>query len=265
MMISVCIASYNGELFIKEQIASILSQLDDKDELIISDDCSSDNTTNIISSFGDSRIILIKNDKRKGVIKNFETAISQAKGEYIFIADQDDIWLPNKVEISINKIKQIEANNPNKPVLIFSDAKVVDKNLNIIIPSIFLHTKQNPDTFGNPDILCVANRILGCTMVFNKKTKDICLPIQNDAIMHDWWIALSVAKHKGIIKPIPESIILYRQHNNNLIGSNLIQKTNKIFQLKSLFKLNCNIYKMSSHFFKLNYLKYLILKIRLHI
>lgn len=95
-MISVCMATYNGEEYIKEQLESILCQLGEMDEIIISDDGSTDNTLNIIESYNDSRIKIHINTGKHGFVYNFENALQKAKGEYIFLSDQDDIWLPEK-------------------------------------------------------------------------------------------------------------------------------------------------------------------------
>lgn len=260
-MISVCLASYNGENFIAEQITSILLQLGKNDELIISDDNSSDATQRIVADFNDDRIRFVLNPK-SGVVSNFENAISKSKGEYIFLSDQDDVWLPNKVQVSLACIKKLEEENPNLPLMVFSDATVVDEHLNVIVPSLFNSTKEDPNLSGKPEVIAVANRILGCTMLINRQAKECCLPIQDIAVMHDWWIALSVAKH-GIIKPVSASTILYRQHGNNVIGANVVNERNKFLRMGEIFLFNKRIYKMSAIFFPMNLLKYIYLKVLL--
>ena len=125
-MISVCMASYNGEKYIKEQIDSILKQLSDEDELVISDDGSTDNTLSVIQSIHDKRIKLIHNQGEHGYSRNFENALKNSKGDYIFLSDQDDVWKDNKVEtilplygIQFNEIKRYEVDGE-----IISDSKV---------------------------------------------------------------------------------------------------------------------------------------------
>jgi len=122
-MISVCMATFNGEKYIKEQINSILIQLDYKDELIISDDGSTDKTMEIIHKFDDKRIKLFENKNMHGYAHNFENALKQATGDYIFFSDQDDVWLPNKVEIMLPHLK---ADN-----FVISDAYVTNEELEI--------------------------------------------------------------------------------------------------------------------------------------
>ena len=100
-MISVCIATYNGERFIREQIDSILRQLSSDDEIILSDDGSTDDTISIINSIDDKRIKIIEGPRKHSPTPNFECAMKESKGDYIFLAVQDDVWKPNKVEVCI--------------------------------------------------------------------------------------------------------------------------------------------------------------------
>ena len=128
-MITVCLTTYNGEEFIRDQTDSIICQLSDEDEIIVSDDESTDKTVSIIENYNDKRIKIIKNKKSKGVIGNVESSLEQAKGDYIFLADQDDIWLPNKVEVCINALSKYD--------LVISDCLVTDENRNIIHESFY--------------------------------------------------------------------------------------------------------------------------------
>jgi glycosyltransferase involved in cell wall biosynthesis len=132
MKISVCMATYNGCEYVKDQISSILVQLRADDELIIVDDKSTDITLQILDEFNDSRIKIIKNEINLGVIKNFEKAINNASGNLIFLSDQDDVWLPNKVE----KILQVFQKYPDI-TLILSDAQIIDSEGQITADSFF--------------------------------------------------------------------------------------------------------------------------------
>lgn len=117
-MISVCIATYNGEKYIKEQLLSILPQLGKKDEVIISDDHSTDNTLDIVKGLNDNRIKIVMNNREKGYTSNFENALSYAIGDYIFLSDQDDIWMSNKVDYCIAELKEYD--------LVVSDAILIN-------------------------------------------------------------------------------------------------------------------------------------------
>lgn len=122
-MISVCIATYNGGKYISKQIVSILNQLSDSDEIIVSDDGSKDDTINIIESLCDSRIKSYKNTGKHGVVPNFENALSKAKGDIIFFSDQDDIWADNKVKVILKELEDAD--------LVVHDALIMDKDDNV--------------------------------------------------------------------------------------------------------------------------------------
>lgn len=202
-MISVCIATYNGGKYIREQISSILPQLDTDDEIIVSDDGSNDNTISIIKDLKDRRINIIDGAHRKSPIWNFEKAIQNAKGDYIFLADQDDVWQEDKVKISLEYLKKYDC--------IISDAIVVDADLNTTNDSFFALNNTKDGKIYN---LLVKNGYLGCCMAFNRKVLESSLPFPDKTPMHDIWIG-NVACFKHTVKFIPEKLILFRRHNNN--------------------------------------------------
>lgn len=202
-MVSVCMATFNGEAFVKEQIDSILLQLQPEDELIVSDDGSSDSTLQIISAIGDPRIHIFKNSF-KNVVKNFEFAISQSKGDYIFLSDQDDIWHDQKVKSYLKCFKESSAD------LVVSDVAIIDAQGNIKEVD-FYPQGFNAGTFTN----LKKNNFIGCAMAFRKHTKKWFLPFPKNTPMHDWWIGLAVGK-KGTIKYLDQKLINYRRHSGNV-------------------------------------------------
>lgn len=202
-MVSVCMATFNGEKFIKEQIVSILSQLHSDDELIISDDGSTDSTLEIISALEDSRIHVYKNSFRN-VVKNFEFAISKSKGKYIFMSDQDDIWHGQKVEAYLNCFKMTNAD------LIVSDVAFIDSDGNIKEDQFYPHGFKG-DVMSN----LIKNNFIGCAMAFKKHTKKWFLPFPANIPMHDWWIGLMIGKN-GSVHYLDEKLIYYRRHDNNV-------------------------------------------------
>jgi len=214
-MISVCLTSYNGSKYIKEQIQSILNQININDELIISDDSSTDNTVEIIKSIDDKRILLFENMKFRHYTPNFEFAISKAQGDFIFLSDQDDVWLPNKVDIMLDHLRFYD--------LVVSDCYIVDQNLNIINTS-FYNGKYNRSGFIRNFI---HNHFLGCTMAFKKKIVKIILPFPKNILSHESWIGLN-AEFFFKTHFIKDKLILYRRHENNhsntLKGSTLSTK-----------------------------------------
>ena len=219
-MISVCMATYNGQRFILKQVQSILSQLNDKDELIIIDDMSIDNTVEIIKNLDDSRIKIIINPGNMGSIFSFNKALSLAIGEYIFLSDQDDIWYNNKIDVSIKHLEK------DKLDLIVHDARVVDIDKNHIISnSLFRLYNSSPSLLSN----LIRSRHTGCCMAINRLAlkKMLPIPIMFDeksliakrlkikGIQHDTWLGvlsgILCLKKKFIYIPL----IDYQRHGNN--------------------------------------------------
>lgn len=219
MSISVCMASYNGGLFIRQQLDSILSQLGVEDEVVVVDDCSTDNTHEILSEFDDKRLTVVRNIENLGVLKSFSKALSVAKGDYLFLSDQDDVWLPDKVEKSLYEMKRMEGEyGKDKPLLVHTDLKLVDSDLKPIANSFWEQKKFNIEKCQDFPRLLMQNVVTGCTCMINRPLKELALPVPENVIMHDWWFAL-VAVSQGHVSAIMEQTILYRQHDRNVLGS----------------------------------------------
>ena len=204
--ISVAMAVFNGEKYLKEQIYSILVQLKVNDELVISVDESSDGSLEILKQLSkeDNRIKLIKGPN-KGVIKNFERAILNCKGDYIFLSDQDDLWVKDK----ISKVKDIFKNE--NVDLVLHDAKVADKDLNVIYDSFFKLRKSKPGILKN----IFKNSYIGCCMAFKRELLDEILPIPIEIHMHDQWIGI-ISDIYGKTTFLNETLLLYRRHGDNV-------------------------------------------------
>lgn len=199
-MVSVCIATYNGEKYIEEQLSSILKQIEPDDEVIISDDGSKDNTIDIIKSFNDNRISIVQNHNRHGADGNFENALKLAKGDIIFMADQDDVWLDNKYEITLQALADCD--------LVHSDSIVTDENLNTLYDSFYGMYNNGPGILKN----IYRSTYFGSHMAFKKKILDYSFPFpQTVEIGHDLWIGL-VAEMIGTVKFIDDKLLLYRRH-----------------------------------------------------
>lgn len=203
--ISVAIATYNGEKYIKEQLLSILSQSQKNDEIIISDDGSEDNTINIIKSFNDKRIKIFDGPK-KGIKQNFANAIEKSSGKYIFLSDQDDIWIENKVE------KVLKTFEEKKCTCVVHDAVVFNSNNEeIIYDSFYSYRKSKKGIVKN----IWKNSYIGCCMAIDSSMKKYILPIPNNIEMHDQWIGILCEKY-GKSEFIYEKLLRYRRHNNNV-------------------------------------------------
>lgn len=200
--ISVCIPTYNGERFINEQIDSIVNQLGPNDEIIISDDSSTDQTVEIIKSYADPRIKLFENQKFASPVFNIEHALKHALGDTIFLADQDDIWENNKVELLLKKLK-IHS-------LVVSDGQIINHNGEVIAPSIFNILNSKNGFTKN----FMKNSYMGCCMAFNKDLLKSILPFPKGIAMHDLWIGL-IAEVYGNPVFVPEKLIRYRRHEQN--------------------------------------------------
>lgn len=201
-MISVCIATYNGGIFVRDQLRSVLEQLGPDDEVVISDDGSTDDTLAVIATLKDSRLRLLSGCGRLGVVKNFERALRAARGEIIFLCDQDDVWLPGKVE----RCQAVLANY----LLVVTDCAVVDSELNSISPSFFRLRRSCPGVLRN----LWKNSYLGCCMAMRRPVLEAAMPFPANIAMHDWWIGL-IAERIGRVYFLDETLLLYRRHGGN--------------------------------------------------
>ena len=203
-MISVCVATYNGEKFIREQIDSILCQLSSDDEIIVSDDGSTDGTIVIINCIGDKRIRIIEGPRKHSPTFNFENALKEAKGDYIFLADQDDVWKTNKVEVCMKWLQKYDC--------VVSDAEVTDSNLNPLYPSLYAIMQVRQGHIYNT---LWKNGYTGCCMAFRHEVLNASLPFPKDIPMHDIWIG-NVAAYKYNVKFISEKLVLFRRHEDTI-------------------------------------------------
>ncbi|STO32265.1 Spore coat polysaccharide biosynthesis protein spsA [Fusobacterium necrogenes] len=226
--ISVCMATYNGEDYIKKQIESILNQTLQVDEIIISDDNSNDLTLNIIKKFNNPKIKIIKNLK-KGVINNFENSLKESTGDYIFLVDQDDIWELDKVDKIIKSLRKYD--------LVVHNAKIINSNDDVILKETFFDIRNSKKGILKN---LYKNRYIGCCMAFNRKILEKVLPFPKDIPMHDSWIGL-IAELYGNVYFETETLIYYRRHENNVTELNN-SKNKKLKQLQIRWRLLKNLF-----------------------
>lgn len=212
-MISVCMISYNGAKYIKEQLDSILCQLSEKDEVIISDDGSTDGTVEIISSYNDPRIKLLHHKLAhtpyKGTMdvcyrvgRNAENAMMKASGDYIFLADQDDVWPEGKVERCVRELQDAD--------LVVTNKMVVDSNLKPLHSGGGVSPLKSATLFNT----LTHTPFTGCCMAFRKSLLDYVLPFPKEPLMHDIWIGLMGMRH-GKVRVLQEPMLFYRRHGGN--------------------------------------------------
>lgn len=236
MSIDIIMGSYNGEKYIREQIDSILGNTYTEWKLMIYDDGSVDNTEVVGKEYAkrfSGKIFFEKNENNLGVVKNFLYGAGKSSADYIMFCDQDDIWLDNKIGDTLKYIKSMEKRYGKEiPLCVFSDARVVDQELGVISESFFSSNKL--DAYKT-DIahLMMENKLLGCTVMFNRSLKDKLTQIPENVKMHDWWIGLICASF-GHIGFLDKSTMLYRQHGTNVIGNQSFRKyfLNRISSIK---------------------------------
>lgn len=220
-MISVCMATYNGEKYLREQVDSILVQLGKDDELVVSDDDSTDNTLNILNSYNDSRIKVFLNTSNHGVNGNFENALRKSKGDYIFLSDQDDVWLPGKVEKCIDALHNYDC--------VVHDCYITDSNLIITAESIFKEINASPGLFHN----IIKNGYTGCCMAFSRNILKKTLPFPKyKSFYHDQWIGLNAEFHYTC-HFIDTRLILFRRHNYNSSSAGSLSQLSFIKKIES--------------------------------
>lgn len=268
--IAILLPTYNSGKYLREQIDSIVAQSFSNWRLWVRDDGSNDSTLSILLDYQrrlGGKITIIKDNKGNlGACKSFEALLESCPSSYIMFCDHDDVWLPFKIEKTFHKMKEIESQYPQKPLLVFSDLKVVDKDLNLISNSMWRYQKTNPQHAKDTYSLSISNPVTGCTVMINQKAKEKSIPMSSNCLMHDLWIALNVS-HYGYIDFIDEPTVLYRQHNENAIGAKEINKIyyfSRLKNLKGVIADNFRLIRMiNSLSFKISHFKRFLLKLKI--
>jgi len=229
--ISVCMATCNGARFVREQIDSILSQLLPGDDLVISDDSSSDSTVEIIKSINDPRILLLEGNRSRNPIFNFENALLHATGDIIALSDQDDVWLPGKLDL----IRSEFGRKPNPVYLIVMDAAVIDENGNLLHDSLFERFRRvGPGMVAN----IFDNSYIGCSMAFSRDLLAYALPFPKNIPMHDIWLGL-VAEIFGKTAFVSVKTMHYRKHDSSCTDFSI--KFTPLLQIRRRWFLICSL------------------------
>ena len=264
--VTILLATYNSAHFIREQLDSLLSQTYQDWNLVVRDDCSSDSTISIIreymTQYPEKISILDNKGKSLRAYYNFVELLKNVESHYYMFCDHDDVWLPNKIELSIKRMKEIE--RPGVPVIVHTDMKVVDQELNIIHDSFWAYSRLLPErTSFKEMVLC--NSANGCTMLFNHNAKEVAIANIAYATMHDMLVNQSVAANGGIISAIYEPTVLYRQHIDNVVGASKRDMKYQLKKLKSIGKVikeNYDDWKRSSYIKPYSFSSYMWTKIK---
>jgi len=248
-------ATYNGEKYLHEQIDSLLAQTFQDFVIYISDDASTDNTWDILNSYAKQypeKIILFQKEINSGSSKhNFFDMMINVKDDYVMLCDQDDVWLPGKVEDAYNAVKAAEAKYGQcTPLVIHTDLIVVNKNLEIISPSFRLAMNSNFCRIQLKDQI-IQNTLTGCTAMYNRSLAELIQKKPEFMVMHDWWLML-IAAAFGKIEPLYQQTVLYRQHDKNVVGAKNVRtfsyKFNKLLNYKEIKAALAQTYMQAQNF-----------------
>lgn len=236
--IAILLATYNGEEYLQQQIDSLYQQTVKNWCIYVHDDGSTDQTCAILKDNAEkhNKLVILDYPSQHGSKNNFLSLLQNVEADYYLFCDQDDKWRSDKIEIQMAKIKEIENSHPAKPVIVFSDLSVVDKELNLIDQSMWEVERIYPKYLTTFDEGGALEFVTGCTMLFNKQAKDTVVFPADKAVMHDVWITLCVLRSGGIIQAIYEPLVYYRQHGNNVLGVNNWSQYSRIRQLLNIWK-----------------------------
>jgi glycosyltransferase involved in cell wall biosynthesis len=229
--VEILLATYNGERFLREQIDSILNQDYGNLHVLARDDGSSDETVNILNEYANrhpDRFRVMPPTPATGSAKeNFLLLMQESSAQYVCFADQDDVWLLNKVSRTKQAMDQLESKwGTDIPFLVFTDLQVVDDQLRNLHESFWTHEKIEPDRTNHLALLLGQSVVTGCTVMLNRRLLELSLQMPDEASMHDRWIGL-VASAMGKTSAIRTQTVLYRQHDRNVVG---VQEKSKSLQ-----------------------------------
>jgi len=221
-MITVLLGTFNGEKYVGEQLDSLLNQTLLPDRILIQDDQSTDSTVEILHRYQQAHPGLIEvrvnPENSGGSARNFMSMMVAERDDYLMLCDQDDVWLPEKIQLSYDKIRAMEAHwGQSTPCLMHSDLAVVDEDLNPDSHSFREGTFANYDRTTLKDQI-IQNTTTGCAIMYNRALAELITDIPTHMVMHDWWISL-IAAAFGHMDHIDACPILYRQHRTNQVGT----------------------------------------------
>ena len=267
--ITVLLSTYNGERYLVEQLQSLIDQKGVEVELMVRDDGSKDSTTEILDEWQSKKLLTWYKSGNLGPGKSFMHLLQTASpGNYYAFCDQDDVWLPEKLRLTMDKMKEVELANPGKPVIVHTDMYVVDEQLNVIHDSFWRSSGLRPDVLRTFPYLCTCNSVNGCTILMNNAARELILDkyVEHDMIIHDVISALTVAYFGGIIDYIEVPTVLYRQHSANVVGAMAYSKwqavKNSLANIRKVVAQNIKLFKDVNKIGKITVFTYLCYKIK---
>ncbi len=241
MTVEIVLATYNGAKFLEAQIESILAQDYQDWRLIIRDDASTDATAAIIEQYEHKlpeRILVLRGEKKRlGIVNNFSALLEATTAPYVMFADQDDVWLPHKISLTLTGMKELEKQHGDKtPLLIHTDSGIVNETLQPVADSFNAHHKLSAHLSPFTRLL-VQNTVQGCTMMVNRPLLMLALPVPSRARMYDMWLA-QVAAGMGHIGYVDQQTVKYRQHAGNAIGVRGKTLREKVGHIQNMMEAN---------------------------
>lgn len=235
--IAILLCTYNGERYLEEQIDSLFSQSYRDFKIFVHDDGSTDRSIEIVKSYEILHPSMIKivddSHKHRGAGASFMWMMQNVESDYYMFCDQDDKWLPNKVEDTFVRMQEVEHQHPEAPILIHTDLSVCDGHLNIVHPSFWRYQNFKVDVSKKKQFIGFGNIVTGCTVMVNRKVKEVAYPF-DERYIHDYWLALCVAKY-GFVDNLKQQTMLYRQHGDNVAGAGRKYHKSKV-DIKSFFQ-----------------------------
>jgi rhamnosyltransferase len=268
--IAILMAVYNGEKYLADQIDSILRQTHSEWVLYIHDDGSKDSTLAIVSDYVakyPEKIHVLSYPSQGGACRNFLSLLERVNADYYMFSDQDDVWKDDKVEREWIRLQGAEHTNPNKPVIVFSDLIVTDSALKEVHPSLWTIAGIYPDFVTTFNEMAANTLVTGCTMLFNSKVKAILPATAQYITMHDAWLACCTMKNGGILCPLYEPTVLYRQHAANTLGAQNVASMSVLERMRRLpvsYRINKELYLMLNELSYGSIFKYLWFKYQYH-
>lgn len=253
--VGIVMATYNGMKYVREQIDSIIANTYTDWKLWICDDGSKDNTISILKEYEDKytdKIIVYQNPKNLGLVLNFLEGAKRCDTDYVMFCDQDDVWMKDKIQSTLDSMRKTEEKmGYDYPITVFTDVTVVDASLNKIHSS-FYQTSRLDTTKLDINHLLIENKLIGCTIMMNHAVKNLLTNLPKSSRVHDWWIALLTSSF-GKIVYIPKATLLYRQHENNIIGNQkfLSYVRNRIKNLKKQKQILLDTQRQAYEFFQI--------------